>query len=63
MGTIIGLVFDTPEDTHNEEHVCPHCGKKYKNQENLDKHIKDKHPEAAEDPTDAAPEGEAEAQD
>lgn len=54
MGTIIGLVFDAPD----EEHICPHCGKKYKSQENLDKHIKDKHPEAAENPADEAPEGE-----
>ena len=58
MGTIIGLVFNTTEDNHNEEYICPHCGKKYKSQENLDKHIKDKHPEA-----DEAPEGEAEAED
>ena len=57
MGKIVGLVFDTPEDC-NEEYISPHCGEKYKSQENLDKHIKDKHPES-----DEATEGEAEAQD
>lgn len=50
MGTIIGLVFDTPD----EEYICPHCSKQYKSRENLDKHVKEKHPEAAEGPTDEA---------
>ena len=31
-----------------EKYTCPHCGKEYKSEESLDKHIKGKHPEVAE---------------
>lgn len=57
MGKIVGLVFDEAPAS-----VCPHCGKTYKTPEALAKHIKDKHPEAAngsgESPVGAAPEQE-----
>ena len=48
MPTIIGLIF--PGEAPNvepaaEKFTCPHCGKEYKTQEGLDKHIKDKHSE------------------
>lgn len=53
MGRIIGLTF--PADTAGEApgkdaetFSCPHCGKGYKSQASLTKHIKDKHPETAE---------------
>lgn len=42
MGKIVGLTFDVAPAL-----VCPHCGKAYKTPDALDKHIKDKHPEAA----------------
>ena len=48
MAKIIGLTFpgEAPsEEPAAEKVVCPHCGKEYKTQEGLDKHIKDKHPE------------------
>lgn len=43
MGKIVGLVF---EET-TARLACPHCGKEYKTGEALAKHIKDKHPDAA----------------
>lgn len=43
MGKIIGLVFE-------EKFVCPVCGKEYKSQEALEKHIKDKHPSGDTEP-------------
>lgn len=43
MGKIVGLVF--AEET--AKLACPHCGKEYKTGEALAKHIKDKHPDAA----------------
>lgn len=38
MGKIVGLVFEKPS------FVCPVCGKEYKSEEALNKHIADKHP-------------------
>lgn len=51
MGRIVGLVFPAEEAGEApvqaaEEYTCPHCGKGYKSQASLDKHIKSKHPEA-----------------
>lgn len=48
MGKIIGLTFQ--EDASTSAEKCPHCGKAYKSREALEKHILDKHPEAAERP-------------
>ena len=57
MGKIVGLTFNEAPAL-----VCPHCGKTYKTPEALAKHIKDKHPEAAngsgEPPVGSAPEQE-----
>ena len=40
MGKTVGLVF------HDEpKFICPHCGKEYKNESALEKHIKEKHSE------------------
>lgn len=39
---IVGLVF---EDT--KEFICPVCGKAYKTQAKLDKHMEEKHPAPA----------------
>lgn len=54
MGKIVGLTFEEVPAL-----VCPHCGKEYKTPDALAKHIKDKHPEAAnssgESPADNAP--------
>lgn len=50
MGRIVGLVFPAEAGEaatrEVEEYACPVCGRKYKSQASLDKHIKDKHPEA-----------------
>lgn len=51
MGRIVGLVFpaeagEAPVQAAAEEYTCPVCGRKYKSQASLDKHIKSKHPEA-----------------
>lgn len=54
MGKIVGLTFNEAQAL-----VCPDCGKAYKTNEALDKHIKDKHTEAAggsEEPTGCSPE-------
>lgn len=48
MAKIVGLIFpgEAPsEEPAAEKFVCQHCGKEYKTQEGLDKHIKDKHSE------------------
>lgn len=48
MGKIVGLTFPEMAGTGAVERlVCPHCGKEYKSQEALTKHIKDKHSETA----------------
>lgn len=39
MSKTVGLVFTKKEP----EYVCPHCGKVYKTEENLNKHIEEKH--------------------
>lgn len=41
MGKIVGLVFEEAA----AKLACPHCGKEYKAEEALAKHIKDKHPD------------------
>lgn len=52
MGRIVGLVFPVPTEAGeapvqaSEEYTCPVCGKGYKSQASLDKHIASKHPEA-----------------
>lgn len=52
MGRIVGLVFPVPTEAGEppvqaaEEYTCPVCGKGYKSQASLDKHIASKHPEA-----------------
>lgn len=38
MGKIVGLVFEKPS------FACPVCGKEYKSEDALNKHIADKHP-------------------
>lgn len=38
MGKIIGLVFEKPS------FVCPVCGKEYKTEDSLNKHIAKEHP-------------------
>lgn len=44
MGKIIGLIFKSPvPDT--EKYICPVCGKEYKTEEGLQRHMQDKHPE------------------
>lgn len=43
MGKIVGLVFGEAI----AKVACPHCGKEYKTEEALAKHIKDKHPDTA----------------
>ena len=51
MGKIVGLTFDEAPAL-----VCPHCGKAYKTNATLAKHIKDNHPDAA-DGTGETPDG------
>lgn len=44
MGKTVGLVFEPVKDDVTVFH-CPVCGKEYKNQDALTRHIADKHPE------------------
>lgn len=50
MARIVGLVFPEAapavEPAQEPSFVCPICGKQYKTEEGLEKHIKDKHTEA-----------------
>jgi len=52
MGKIIGLIFEqetSPKKADNPDvFKCPVCGKEYKTEEGLQKHIQDKHPETVE---------------
>ena len=43
---VVGLILPSEEQVF----ACPHCGKNYKSDAALEKHIKDKHPEAVEQP-------------
>lgn len=49
MARVVGLVFpeEDPieEPASGEKYTCPICGKEYKTEEGLQKHIADKHPE------------------
>ena len=47
MGKIIGITYEKEQD---ELFACPVCGKEYKTQEGLDKHIAEKHPEPKDEP-------------
>ena len=42
---IVGMILPPEEPAY----VCPHCGKNYKSEAALEKHLQDKHPETAED--------------
>lgn len=43
---IVGMILPPEEPAY----ICPYCGKNYKSEAALEKHIKDKHPEAVEQP-------------
>lgn len=49
MARVVGLVFKdaapVKETASEEKYTCPICGKEYKTEEGLQKHIADKHPE------------------
>ena len=50
MGKIIGLIFKeaAPEQgAAPDVFPCPVCGKEYKTEDGLEKHIKEKHPDGA----------------
>lgn len=57
MGKIVGLTFDEAPAL-----ACPYCDKTYKTHEELAKHIKEKHPEAA-NGSDVLPDGNAKGQE
>lgn len=46
MARIVGLVFPEAAPAVEPAFTCPVCGKQYKTQDGLDKHIRDKHSEA-----------------
>lgn len=46
MAKTVGLTF--PNASAEKKYACPVCGKKYSTEEALNKHIKEKHPDAAE---------------
>lgn len=39
MGKVVGLIIETPK------FVCPECGKEYKTEDGLNKHIEKEHPQ------------------
>lgn len=57
MGKIVGLTFDEAPAL-----ACPYCDKTYKTHEELAKHIKEKHPEAA-NGSDVLPDGNVKGQE
>lgn len=51
MGKIVGLIFQeavSEQVATPDVFTCPVCGKEYKTEEGLQRHIQDKHPEAGE---------------
>ena len=40
MGKVVGLTFEVEKSA---KLACPYCGKEYITEDNLNKHIKDKH--------------------
>ena len=38
---MVGMILPSEEPVF----ICPHCGKEYKSEAALEKHIRDKHPE------------------
>lgn len=53
MGKIVGLVFPA-----EASYACPHCGRAYKSEDAMKKHLREKHGACAEAEA-AAPETEA----
>lgn len=43
MGKIVGLTFKSTVPDDEAKFICPHCGKEYKTEEGLNKHIAEKH--------------------
>ena len=43
---IVGMILPPEEPAY----VCPHCGKNYKSEAALEKHLQDKHPAPSEKP-------------
>lgn len=47
MAKIVGLTFTEAapavEPSSGDKFICPHCGKEYKTEDGLKKHIQDKH--------------------
>lgn len=43
MGKIVGLVFKSVVPDNEVKYTCPICGKEYKTQDGLDKHIAKEH--------------------
>ena len=41
MAKTVGRIIRT--ETPAEKHICPHCGKEYRSEDSLKKHIADKH--------------------
>lgn len=53
MGKIVGLTFSA-----EAAYTCPHCGRSYKSEETMTKHLREKHGESVNAET-AAPDTEA----
>ena len=53
---IVGMILPPEEPAY----VCPHCGKNYKSEAALAKHLQDKHPDLTEDPNAAKEDDDAE---
>lgn len=49
MGRIVGRTFPQPAQPAGTEFVCAICGKVYKTQEGLEKHMKKEHPDTGTD--------------
>lgn len=48
MARIVGMILGSTETKQGQEkHICPHCGKAYKSEAALEKHVQQVHQHAS----------------